>query len=297
MTCTRRAFLAGAAAAGTLAALNRTGAAFDAGSETDAEVLERTFAHANAAGWGALPIGEVVALVGCRFLGAPYVAHTLEADGPERLVVNLRQFDCTTFVESMLALARCVKAPKASARVFEAQLQLLRYRDGRIDGYPSRLHYFTDWIEDNDRKGVVRDLTRELGGIDRSTRIAFMSEHPGSYRQLGDSSARAAIAATERTLTARQRWYLPRARVRDVERTLRAGDIIGITTTVDGLDVAHTGIISMESGRPVFLHASLSAKRVELADGTLATYLQRYATHDGILVARPCEPESPEQPR
>ena len=40
-----------------------------------------------------------------QFLDVPYVAHTLESqDGSEQLTVNLRQMDCTTFVETVVAL-------------------------------------------------------------------------------------------------------------------------------------------------------------------------------------------------
>jgi len=238
-----------------------------------------------------------LALTGQRFLLSPYVAHTLEAEGPERLIVNLREFDCTTYVESMLSLARCVKIGDASFTDFEEQLRLIRYRAGELDGYPSRLHYFTDWIVDNARKGTVADITRELGGIARSSRIAFMSEHPESYRQLADPAALAAIRSKERELTAADRWYIPRDRVLDMQAKLRDGDLIGITTSVDGLDVAHTGMIVVRSGQPAFLHASLSRSQVGLADGTLSSYLRRYRTHDGIMVARPREPEINERPR
>lgn len=297
MTYSRREFLAKTAALGAMAALHRAGSARPSAPGTDEEIFAAAFAHAGESGWAARPIGEIFALMGQRFLGTPYVAHTLETEPPEHLIVNLRAFDCTTFVESMLALARCVKTSGASFTDFESQLRLIRYRSGLIDGYPSRLHYFTDWIADNARKGIVADLTHDAGGAPRSSRIAFMSEHPGSYRQLKDARALAAVTAAERELTSTQRWYIPRDRVGDMQSTLMDGDIIGITTSVDGLDVAHTGMVVVRSEQPVFLHASLSNKQVERADGTLSDYLQRYRTHDGILVARPREPILTERPR
>jgi hypothetical protein len=253
--------------------------------------------RAGKAGWSGRPIGEVLALVGQGFLGAPYAAHTLEAEGPERLIVNLREFDCTTLFESALALARCAKVPDAAFAEFESQLRFLRYRSGSIDGYPSRLHYFTDWVADNARKGTVSDLTRELGGIPRPRPISFMSGHPSSYRQLGDPAGLESIRARERMLSGTDRWHVPRARVRDIEGRLQDGDIVGITTAIEGLDVSHTGLIVRRSGIPAFLHASSVGKRVELVDGALSSYLERYKTHDGIMVARPREPESNERPR
>lgn len=293
----RRDFLATAAAFSALALFRRIGVARPGTPASDEEIFRAALQDATESGWARRPIGEVAALMGQRFLATPYAAHTLEAEGPERLIVNLREFDCTTFVESMLSLARCVKTPASSFADFTFQLRLIRYRSGVIDGYPSRLHYFTDWIADNARKGTVADLSRELGGTPRSFRIAFMSEHPGSYRQLGDPAVRAAIRSSERDLSVAKRWYIPRSRVQEMQGRLRDGDLVGITTSVDGLDIAHTGMVVVRSGQPVFLHASQSGKRVEFADGTLASYLQRYRTHDGIMVARPRDPELNERPR
>jgi hypothetical protein len=297
MTTPRREFLVRAAAFGVMALLGRDGFARLMSPASDEEILQAAIRHAGESGWAGRPIGEIVALMGQRFLGSPYVAHTLEAGGPEHLVVNLREFDCTTFIESMLALARCVKLSGRSFQDFQAHLRLIRYRSGVIDGYPSRLHYFTDWIADNARKGTVTDATRELGGTARSFRIAFMSEHPDSYRQLKEAAVLEAIRLKERELTASPRWYIPRGSILEMQSTLRDGDLIGITTSVDGLDIAHTGMIVVRSGQPGFLHASLSGNRVEVADGTLSTYLQRYRTHDGVMVARPREPELNERPR
>lgn len=253
----------------------------------DETVLKRTFEYARTKELAKLPVGGVVAALGRWYLGAPYVAHSLEASGPEQLVVNLRAFDCTTFIENMLALARCVKLGKESMAEFRFQLQLIRYRGGVLDGYPSRLHYFTDWIADNDAKNVVDDVTQTLGGVPRRNPVTFMSGHTESYAQLADPASLAAIKEAEARLTAMQRWYLPKKEVPKILPSLRDGDLIGITTSVEGLDVAHTGMVAVEGGVARFLHAPLSVGKVEIAGGSLADYLERHRTHDGIVVARP----------
>ena len=94
-------------------------------------------------------INEIIAEIGKSFIGTDYKAHTLEKEGDERLVVNLRGFDCTTFLENILAFARCIKSGKTSFEDFQDELIKIRYRNGVIDKYPSRLHYFSDWIYDN----------------------------------------------------------------------------------------------------------------------------------------------------
>ena len=124
-----------------------------------------------------LPVGEAMAAFGQHFIGTPYVAHSLEEPGDEHLVVNLRGFDCLTFVENMLAMARCVRSGKTTFDDFKRQLTLIRYTGGVISGYPSRLHYFTDWMMDNGKKGVVQPLTQELGGAAYTKTIDFMSTH------------------------------------------------------------------------------------------------------------------------
>lgn len=52
-----------------------------------------------------LPLDELMIHTALFFRGTPYVASTLEKE-PEGLVVNLRELDCTTFAETVLALSR-----------------------------------------------------------------------------------------------------------------------------------------------------------------------------------------------
>ena len=60
-----------------------------------------------------LPRGTNLQLFFARkFLGLPYVAHTLEINDDERLVVNTRQLDCTTLVENVTALTLCAALPQ-----------------------------------------------------------------------------------------------------------------------------------------------------------------------------------------
>lgn len=119
--------------------------------------------------------------VGREFLGTQYEAHTLEQPGEEQLVVYLRGFDCVTFVENVLALSRCIKKQVSTFEAVENELQEIRYRKGVLDGYPSRLHYFSEWIEDNAAKGVVRNVTAELGGQSYRKTINWITRHHDAY--------------------------------------------------------------------------------------------------------------------
>lgn len=243
-----------------------------------------------------LPLGEAMARLGERWVGTPYVPKTLDPEGPERLVVNFRGLDCVTFVENVFATARFVREEggallerrgEAEDR-YEALLTELRYREGRLEGYPSRLHYFSEWIRDGERKGLVREITAELGGVADPEPIDFMTSHPEAYAQLADPANLERVRSTEAELSAAGRRFLPEDRIAAAAGSIRNGDIIAATSTVRGLDVAHTGLALWREGRLHLLHAPLVGEAVEISEVSLAERIQRLSGQDGIMVARPC---------
>jgi hypothetical protein len=257
------------------------------------EVFERLLALARQQTWRKLPIGERIGAIGMALRRTPYVAATLEAgDGREVCSVDLRGLDCVTFFETALGFARMLKAGGTTPRALLRQVCFTRYRAGRLAGYASRLHYTSDWFADNARKRVVRLVTGELPGATRlDKRVNFMSRHPAAYPPLAaDPALVRAIARVEDRLGGRPMVYVPRDRVVEAQPFLTTGDIVGITTSIDGLDCAHTGLCYRdERGRVRLLHASTTAREVTL-DDELAAYLARVPTHTGIIVARPLEP-------
>jgi hypothetical protein len=236
------------------------------------------------------PIGDIIMSLGLSFLGTPYVAHTLEEPGEEHLVVNLRGLDCTTFMENSLVLARCVRKGTTSFDDFRRELTFVRYRDGKIAGYPSRLHYFTDWVHNNVRKGVLKDMTVELGGVAATTPVDFMSTHPESYVQLSNPETVRAIRSIEESMKKQGYAVVPKERVKSILGLLRNGDIVGTATTIAGMDVSHTGIAVQSKSTVQFLHAPLSGGSVCLAEGSLGEYLAAHKSMTGIVVARPLQP-------
>jgi len=234
-----------------------------------------------------LTVSQLVSETGMQFLETPYVAHTLEMV-PEQLVINLGELDCTTFAETCLALARTIHSGEETDTRFAAELKQIRYRQGILDGYPSRLHYFCDWIYDNARKGLVRDLTEELGGIRLDKEINFMSTHPESYSQLEkDSTLVEGIRRQEAAISARDLYYIPEEQVKEAEPGLQEGDIAGITTSIEGIAIMHVVILVRRDGRIHMLHASSSAGRVVVSDQPLSDYLRNSELATGIMVARP----------
>ena len=172
-------------------------------------------------------------------------------------------------------------------RRYEGTLTALRYRDGVIDGYPSRLHYFSDWIQDNERKGLIRDVTRELGGVLDGERIDFMSTHTSAYRQLSDEANVARVIQAEHRLSESGRFFIPEGEIARASSRIRNGDIIAATSTVEGLDIAHTGLALWVDGTLRMLHAPLVGEAVQISEVTLSERIARIQGQDGIIVARP----------
>jgi len=230
--------------------------------------------------------GQLMLEIGKFFLGAPYVAGTLETKRTEHLVVNLREYDCVTFVENAVALALDFKSEEKSFESFRRLLRKIRYRHRRLRGYSSRLHYFSDWIHDNQKKGVVRDVTAEIGGRPFRKAITFMTTNPDLYPPLKNAANLRRMKSVERTISRRSLFFIPKKGMRRREDRIRNGDLIAITTDTEGLDVQHVGLAARVKNRIHLLHASRFEGKVVLSKKTLYRYLMQSRARSGIMVAR-----------
>lgn len=263
----------------------------------DWNVFQSTVRWGQVARIDTLSFGDAVAAVGRRFVGTAYVPGTLEVEGPERVVVNFQGLDCVTFVENALALTRFIRedGPRmlADRRAAEARYETLlaeyRYRSGLLDGYPSRLHYFSEWLSDNARRGLLVNVGPQLDAIPDPEPVDFMSTHADAYRQLADSVVLRMIRQTEARLAETERLYVPESRIAAVAERIRDGDVIAATSTIPGLDVAHTGLALWVDGALHLLHAPLVGEAVEISEVPLAERILRIEGQDGIMVARPQE--------
>ncbi|HOG17786.1 MAG TPA: DUF1460 domain-containing protein [Syntrophales bacterium] len=229
--------------------------------------------------------GALVAAAARALLGRPYRAAPLERGGAERLVVDFTSFDCVTLVETAVALALTASSPRPDFDRFAARLRKIRYRKGRLAGYASRLHYFSDWLADNEAKMILHDRTRGLGGVACRRKIDRMSAHRERYPALKDPAAFRSIRAVERRLSARSWYCLEKRQLRRAEKAIREGDIVAIASGEEGLDVCHVGIAVRHRGRVRLLHASSAAGCVIASDETLYSYLQAKKHRAGVLVA------------
>lgn len=235
-----------------------------------------------------LEISELFIKTGLHFIGTPYVSGTLEISKDEKLVINLTGMDCTTFVEYCLAFAGTVLNKSNSIDDFYERLKMIRYRNGDIDGYASRLHYFSDWIFENEERGILSDVTQQLGGVLVAKSIDFMSKHPDNYTSFKDDPvALDFMIKQEKLISARKRWYIPKEVVSSISDKIKEGDIIAIATTIDGLDVMHTGIAVKKDHDIHLLHASTEEGKVVISDKKLEEYLFAIKKSNGIIIARP----------
>lgn len=230
-------------------------------------------------------IGTQVLRMGESFLGIPYVASTLEGNPVERLVCKFDGLDCTTLVESSVALA-VAKMGNENFDGYKNELTKLRYRDGVIDGYASRLHYVLDWVYENEKRGRLTDITVKVGGVPYVKEINFMTNHANFYPALAASDVWEKVREQEAKINTREHSYIPKSDIQKAEPLLHDGDIVAFTSSVEGLDVNHMGIITKIGNRAYLLHASLALKKVILSNVPLAEYVASVPKHTGMIVAR-----------
>ncbi len=234
-----------------------------------------------------LPIGDQIIEIGKLFLQTPYSGGTLDKNKNEELVINLHQLDCTTYLENVLALSKSFTKPASKISDFSNNLKKVRYRDGELTNYNSRLHYFTDWIFNNSKKGIVADLTQKIGGEIYDKKINFMSTHVSAYPALvANDSLVDKIKETELLINSRKRYYIPEIRIESIESKIKDGDLIAITSKIKGLDVSHTGIAIHLNDRLHLIHASSKQKKVVISDLSLAEMLLKNKFQTGIIVTR-----------
>lgn len=224
--------------------------------------------------------------------GIPYVAHTLEVNKTEKLVVNLRQLDCTTYVENVTALYLCVKQKKRTFKNFCDNLRRIRYRGGSEPAYSERLHYYTDWINDNTSMGICKEIQSPVPPFSavQKVNVYFMSTYPEKYKMLnGKPELIKKIARTEQEVNKRSYKYIPKAKVLNtnlMRQTVKDGDIIAITTTLKGLDIQHIGFAVWHKDGLHMLNASSLRHKVVEEPQTLYTYLKGKKSMTGIRIVR-----------
>lgn len=230
-----------------------------------------------------------------KLLETPYVAHTLEGETPEMLTVNISQLDCTTFLETLISLSITTKEGKTSWRDFANNIERIRYRNGELDGYASRLHYISDWLVNNHGRGIIKEVTSDFAkSSSQIITLNFMTNHRDSYPALADDEVYEKISSVEDNYRSFKMPYIPKKFLvlKYVWEDLREGDLIALTTDrVKGLDATHVGIVHMVDGVPHLLHASSKSTNMKvLVDPETLPEMIRKSRNSGIRVFRIANP-------
>lgn len=229
-------------------------------------------------------INEYMVILGKNFEGTPYLEGTLEGS-PEALRVNLQGMDCMTFVENVAALAQTLSERRTSWSDFIYNLERLRYRSGALDGYASRLHYFSDWMVDNSHRGNVSEVTDRIANAAYQIKtLDFMTQNRDKYAALADSAEFERMKNVQVGFRSHRFPYIKSTNVGSAK--ILPGDIIAIVTKTPGLDVSHVGIAVQINGKIHLLHASSKEGKVCVSASPLEDYLKRNRNAIGIRVAR-----------
>lgn len=248
---------------------------------------EKDAAKDSTAGQTMLRIGRAI-----EKMNIPYVAHTLEPNDQERLIINLRELDCTTFVESAMALTLCVRSGRTTFDDYCRILQKIRYWQGRAPQYIRRLHYFTSWIEDNTTMDLVRELQSPNPPFTavQTVQAHYMTQHVDKYRMLTVNPQDVPmIREMEKRIEGKKYRYIPKQQLYNnqlLRKTIHDGDIIVIITNIKGLDTQHIGIAAWHADGLHLLNASSIHHRVIEEPMTLRQYLYKHPTMPGIRIVR-----------
>ena len=221
------------------------------------------------------------------FLGTSYLGGTLDREDKESVVVRLDSVDCTTFVETVTALTLCKEKDKSNFSDFVKEVENIRYRNGICNGYTSRLHYFSEWILNNQEMGIIEEIL-PINLIKEELRsINFMSYNANRYNNIKDNAVLNEIKASERVLSSLPFHYIPKDKVTDLTHNIISeGDIIAIVTDIDGLDISHVGFATYVKNDIHLLHASSAKNKVVIDTLILSYYLAKYKHHIGIKILR-----------
>jgi len=231
--------------------------------------------------------GDLFLHTALYFLNTPYGYSTLEINEKEDLVVNLREFDCFTYLENTIALYRTIISDSIHFDHLKKELKNIRYRSGTIEGYASRLHYATDWIFDNKTKKYISDKTKSIGGVELPVNVYYLSqnckkrdyfkEHPEEVKK---------IKEIEKSINSRTYYYVPTEQIPVIEKSINTGDVVCFTTKRDGLDISHVGIAIWQNDALTFVHASPKYKKVVINPESLSDYCKNRKNTTGIMVLK-----------
>lgn len=255
-------------------------------SQADQKILQTFWNYADKHQLTKKSVAERIPLIARFFLNTPYKSNTLNVTREELPVINLRELDCVTFVENVLALAYLQEYNDKSTDTFVANIIKLRYRHGEIEDYASRLHYSSDWLYEMGQQNILTDITQFAGGIIYKPDVHFMSKNYDHYPPLKDPELRTKIKEIETVINQRTYYYIPKSGINEICNKIKEGDVVLITTNIKGLDTSHLGFATKQGGKTYLLHASSNGKKVMVSKQPLQEYMEGIPSQSGIMLGR-----------
>ncbi len=251
-----------------------------AGNKYYSDIMKELYANRE------LPANELMIKAAKLRLDAPYVANTLERE-KEELFVDLEHTDCILFVESCLALVQTAKSADTSYAALCKNIQNLRYRNGEVDGYASRIHYTSEWILQAEKNGILKEMSGEIANTPLDQKFSFMTVNSDRYKHLKDNAENIAkVKEAEDYLNTHKYFYIPKDKIAECAHLIKDGDMVGFCTSAKGLDLSHVGIAYWDNGRLTFIHASMGFMKVTIEPKTLEEYANSGKSTLGIRIAR-----------
>jgi hypothetical protein len=257
---------------------------------SNTNIFDKIIIDAKKLKWYKLPINELIIKVAKNFVGVPYEAHTLEINENEQCVVNLNGLDCVTFYENSLCIARIIKKQLYTFNDLIKEVTFTRYRDGILIDYTSRLHYTSDWINNNIQKKVIKVIGEKYNFPSFKPNVYYMSKNPNKYKQLANNTKFIEeIKKIENEINKLNLYYIPKDNISEYMKYIYNGDILALRTNIEGLDYSHTGLAFKVKDTVRLFHASTKTGNV-LIDVNIEEYLKNKKRDVGITVIRALEP-------
>ena len=201
------------------------------------------------------PLGERIAFWSENLLKNPALLSVM-GHGPtvdDTAPVFPDAYDCTTYVETVGALAR-----SESGEVLADRIISIRYRNGK-PGFETRNHFpEADWIPNNEAAGILKDVTVEIARKAGFV-VSFVNKDIDKIAWFKAQGVASRTVAAEPAVATVRLAYLPLDRINETLQHVPQGSVINVVRASRDrypVLISHQGLLIWKNGVPYFRHAS-----------------------------------------
>ena len=264
---------------------------------TKVEVSEATLEREN---WGpflaligamaqpeAPDVGGRIAFWSDLLLNSPAASARLRTLSAQRSIEDVaplvpEKYDCTTFVETVLSLARSQRPEH-----FFDELLRVRYRDGQ-GRFSSRNHFpDADWLPNNLQNGILEDVTDRIAmstSVSSKTVAKLIKKREWITSQVGRHKVERTLASIGSEVWQDVRAevkYLPIQNVRGFMARIPNGTVANVVnedTPARLVLITHQGFVLQRDGKTYFRHANPGG---QIRTDLLTEYVRRATARSG----------------